>query len=124
VHLASGIPCALFYWAYEKFQQNSGARRREIAKARLLPSRPRAKRVAGRGRGWGVLQRTHSKFDSRRDPHPRPLPTTRKGASGEGRRIGCLKIRKSTFDVVPASAGIRVHVAAVTPTRGIGSAIR
>jgi hypothetical protein len=30
VHLASGIPCALFYWAYEKFLQNSGARRREI----------------------------------------------------------------------------------------------
>ena len=25
----------------------------------LLPSHPRAKRVAGWGRGWGVLQRTH-----------------------------------------------------------------
>jgi len=34
VRLASGIPCALFYRAYEKFQQNSGAWRGEIAEAR------------------------------------------------------------------------------------------
>ena len=49
MHLASGIPCALFYRAYEKFLQHSGAWRREIAEARHVvipresggPSTPR-----------------------------------------------------------------------------------
>jgi hypothetical protein len=41
VHLASGIPCALFYRAYAKFLQNSGAWRREIAEARpvVIPAK-------------------------------------------------------------------------------------
>src|ERR1700683_5150762 len=88
VHLASGIPCALIYLGAREILGKARARSdREIAEVRLLlPSHPRAKRVAGRGGGWGVLQRTHQEFDSRRYPHPRPLPTTRKNASGEGRR--------------------------------------
>jgi hypothetical protein len=61
VHLASGIPCALFYRAYEKFLQTSGAWRREIAETRLLlPSHPRVKRAAGRVGGGGCF----SKFAS------------------------------------------------------------
>jgi hypothetical protein len=36
VHLASGIPCALFYRAYEKFLHTSGASRGEIAEACLV----------------------------------------------------------------------------------------
>jgi hypothetical protein len=36
VHRASGIPCALFYRRREKFLQNSGAWRREIAEARSV----------------------------------------------------------------------------------------
>jgi hypothetical protein len=48
----------LFFEGARNFLQNSGAWRHEIAEVCLLPSHPRAKRAAGRGRGWRVLQRT------------------------------------------------------------------
>jgi hypothetical protein len=54
VHLASGIPCALFYWAYEKFQQNSGAWRGEIAEACLPPLSSPAKAGDPVRRGFSV----------------------------------------------------------------------
>src|SRR5277367_5424331 len=74
-------------WVREKFLAYLGrvASRDRGGASVLLPSHPRAKRVAGRGRGWGVLERTRWQCDSRSYPHPRPLPATRKRASGEGR---------------------------------------
>jgi hypothetical protein len=84
VHLASGIPCALFYWAYEKFQHTSGAWRREIAETRLLlPSHPRAKRAAGGVGGGGCF----SKFASGVTRGDTPPPTSPRRACwrrGEG----------------------------------------
>src|SRR5580692_9432649 len=63
--------------------QTSRELRGEIAEARLLFSPPPTRScVAGRGRGWGVLQRTHQEFDSRRRPHPRPLPATQERVGG------------------------------------------
>jgi hypothetical protein len=63
VHRASGIPCALPYRRRKKFQQNSGAGRREIAEVRPVviarecgrPSIPEAAMIEPRSRG--VLDR-------------------------------------------------------------------
>src|SRR5882757_10896535 len=46
------------------------------------PLPPRAQRVAGRGRGWGVLRQPHWRKDSRKDPPP-PTPPHRFAEGGE-----------------------------------------
>src|ERR1700683_4457947 len=78
VHLASGIPCALFYWAYEEFLQNAGAWRREIEFGCLKTCPafvPRMLRSAPPFAAWcaadpGSIAR-HEKFESRLPATPR-----------------------------------------------------
>src|ERR1700683_1603317 len=73
VHLASGIPCALFTKGAEKFLQTSDAWRREIAEVRLshLSSResggPSTPRPFGSIAGVsGILGRPHSRATTTR----------------------------------------------------------
>ena len=79
---------------------------------RLSPLPPRAKRVVGRGRGWGVLQqaqRQHGHESPRRHPPP-PTPPHR--FAGEGRRARRGSERRADRDprrsrsIPPASAEI------------------
>src|ERR1700683_2850090 len=87
VHLASGIPCALFTKGAEKFLQNSGAWRREIAEACHVdssPLPPAREARGGEGAGVGGVSAYSRRSSLLSHPHPRPLPTTRKSASGEG----------------------------------------
>jgi hypothetical protein len=55
VRQASGIPCALLIEGVRNFWQSSGAWRREIAEACLLPSPQRARARRGRGETNAVV---------------------------------------------------------------------
>src|ERR1700678_2238737 len=99
VHRASGIPCAL---SFEGARISCKPRAHSVARTWECvyspPTRPPKPLGEGGWRGGvgggGALPRTHSRFDSRRPPHPPPLPAPRKGASGEGRSGGSTRLER------------------------------
>ncbi len=86
-------------------------------RARPLPQRmpisplpPRAQRVAGRGRGWGVLQRAQHQHGYPRSHPPPPTPPHRCAEGGEKnalelRRESCIETDGSIICDSPARKG-------------------
>ena len=90
---------------------------------RCPPLPPRAQRVAGRGRGWGVVQQVPNQM-SALTPHPRPLPAA---SRGEGSRPPALRspqlnstsVGRNPASVLPAPVG--AISSAERPARAIAS---
>jgi hypothetical protein len=98
VHLASGIPCALFYRAYAKFLQKLG-------------------RVASRDRGGASASlvmpsecgASSSRGLSAQSPASLGYWVARSSRAMTAGVLGCLKICINTLGVVPANAGTHNH---------------